>query len=719
MKNDKGNIIYIGKAKDLFKRVNSYFQKQKNQTVKTQKLVEKISDIEYVITETELEALILETNLIKEYRPKYNILMKDDKNFAYIKITVNEDYPRIQVVRKVLNDKAKYFGPKTAAGKIHNTLQLLRKIFPFRNCNLEIQDLGPAKEADFNKKRIVKVTKAGIRYPCLDLHIKRCIAPCIGKPDKKEYDQIISKIIDFLEGKYKKIIDELKANMTVAAQNKNFEKAAKIRDQILTIEELAEKQLISNPNYNNSDIINFYKLDREVFVCIFQIRDGKIIDQQNITLKLSDLEEESDAEILQVIIQQFYTDNSDIPKEILLPEKPENKIIIENWLSSISGKKCKILTPQIGQKDKLLEMTLNNAFSYAKQSRTKWEGNSAQNRESALQNLKEVLSLDKIPKRIECYDISHIGGTYTVASMVVFENGFPQTGQYRHFRIINERPGQPDDFTSMHEVILRRIKYIKPTAGKQKTTITRKETKLLIKKDKKLLLEIDILSDNKQKTFLQHFKSPKKINIEELIRKIVLKFDSKRIYFQIAKKDLTTFEKIGFQLVNEIPKNIKLKKQHLLIVFDKIRNRPDPSFKKTPDLILIDGGKGQLSSAVKATNETNVQIPIISLAKKEEEIFTPGNSKSIKLQANNPTRLLLQHIRDEAHRFAIEYNRKLRKKDYTVSELENIPGVGKKVTQKLLQHFGSLNNIKDLPEESLAEFIGPKLSKKIKSYFTE
>lgn len=718
MKNIKGDIIYIGKAKDLYKRVNSYFQKQKNQTVKTQKLVEKITDIEYVITESELEALILETNLIKEYRPKYNILMKDDKNFAYIKITVNEDYPRILVVRKVLNDKAKYFGPKTAAGKIHNTLQLLRKIYPYRNCNLEIQDLGVAKQNNFNKKRDVKVTKAGIRYPCLDYHIKRCLAPCIGKPDKKEYAHLISKIIDFLEGKYKRITDDLKENMEKAAQNKNFEKAAKIRDQIQTIKELSEKQIINNPNFGNSDIINFYKIDKEVFVCIFQIRDGKIVDQQNVTLKLSYIDEEKDADILEVILLQFYAENSDIPKEILIPEKPNNKRVIEEWLSSISGRAVKISTAQIGKKDKLLEMTLNNAFSYAKQSRTRWEGISIQNRETALKKLKDLISLKNIPKRIECYDISHIGGTYTVASMVVFENGFPQTKQYRHFRIKNEEAGRPDDFKSMHEAILRRIKYIKPTAGKQITTITKKGDKFLVKKEKKLLFEITIIYQNKQKIFLKPITFSLMEN-EDLIRKILQKLDANRIYFQIKEKEIPYFETLGFQQVKENPQNIKINKKLRLIVFDKIRNKPDPSFKKTPDLILIDGGKGQLSSAVKATDETMVKIPIISLAKKEEEIFVFGKSNSIKLPENDATRLLLQHIRDEAHRFAIEYNRKLRKKDYTVSELENIPGIGKKVTRKLLQHFGSLHTIKDLSEESLADFIGPKLSKKIKLYFTE
>ncbi len=716
MKNEKGDILYIGKAKDLFKRVNSYFQKQKNQSVKTAKLVEQISDIEYIVTSSDLEALMLETNLIKEYRPKYNILMKDGKNFAYIKVTINEDYPRITVVRNVLKDKAKYFGPKTAAGKIYDTLHLLRKIFPFRNCNLNIDDLGAAPEGDINRKRLVKVTKAGIKYPCLDLHIKRCLAPCVGKTDMQEYRKTINKIIDFLNGNYQSILEDLKSKMLLAAQNKHFEQAAKLRNHMSTIEGLSQKQLVSSPDYENTDVINIYKLDTHIYCSIFQIREGKIIDQQNLTLKAPDLENHDDSVTITSLIQQFYSETSDIPREILIPCTISEKKTMESWLNSLSGHTTKIITPKRGKKDKLLELTLENAFSFAKQSRTKWEGNSIQNRDEALEKLKKLLGHKKIPKRIECYDISHIGGIHTVASMAVFEKGFPKTDQYRHFKINQDKAGKPDDYKSMEEVILRRIKYIKPSLLTKEYSLTKKENNFVLKQEKTKIFDLKIQSSNKLKTFISNFPFPKK-DFKEIIHKITEKFDSKRIYIQSIQKNTSLYEELGFQIVQVLPKNTKLKKNNILMVFDKNRNRQDSSFKKTPDVIVIDGGKGQLSHAVKAVKSAHLAIPIISLAKKEEEIFLPGNKDPIKLEQNDPTRLMLQHIRDEAHRFAIEYNRKLRKKDYTISELEAVPGIGKKVTQKLLQQFGSLTNIKNLPHETLAECVGPQLAKKIKSYF--
>lgn len=712
MKSKDGDIIYIGKAKNLFKRVNSYFQNVKKHPPRTAKMVEQIDDIDYTVTSSELEALILETNLIKENRPKYNILMKDDKNFAYIKITTNEDYPRIQVVRKVLKDKAKYFGPKTTASKIYQTLTLLRKIFPYRNCNLEIQDLGPVDEKTFEKKRNVKVSKAGIKYPCLDLHIKRCVGPCIGKPDQAEYQAIIEQIINFLEGKHQEIIEKLSLEMKNAAIERKFEVAAKTRDKILAIQSIFENQLVSTPDHQNTDVINYFKLEESLYFIVFQFREGKLIDQQNIIIKYS--LENSIPQIITSFLQQFYSENTNLPREILLPETPEESETISIWLSSITGHQVKLKTPQIGDKNKLLELALENAYSFAKQSRTRFEGELVGSREEAVENLAQLLGLTNLPKRIECYDISHLSGTHTVASMSVFENGLPKKDQYRHFKINLENPGSPDDFASMEEVILRRLKYLKPTLETTGYKLLKKDQKYCLKLNKKVLSEIEIIRSDKLKTLIKYFQ-PDKNHLDQILKKLTDKFNSKRIYLQIEASDLRLYEKNGFQEVKIPLTEYNNDHNKIVVVYDKTRNFQDPSFKRIPDLIVIDGGKGQLSHAIKAMTDHKIEIPIISLAKKLEEIFLPEKKDSIMLDQSNPVRLMIQHLRDEAHRFAIEYNRKLRKNELTSSSLEEIRGIGKKITQKLLRKYGSLENLKSIPEDELAGFIGAKLAIKIKS----
>ncbi len=740
MKNKEENIIYIGKAKDLYKRVNSYFKNIDKHHIYTQKLIENITDIEYIIVTSELESLILETNLIKEYRPKYNILMKDDKNFAYIKITINEDYPRILTVRKVLKDKAKYFGPKTASSQIYATLKILRKIFPFRTCSLDIKDLGI--NPDYNAQTVqnsiqnIKVTHANITYPCLDFHIHRCLAPCIGKLSKEEYFKLIQQIISFLEGKYQNVITTLTANMQSAAKNRQFEHAAKIRDKIVFIQNTFEKQNIATPDHQNSDVINFYLDEAKAYFNIFQVREGKIIDQQNIILKIENSIEPNNKnpiptsiQILNSFLQQFYNENTDIPSNIILPEKINNQKIITQWLSDLKGKKVKLLTPQRGGKDKLLKLSLENARSFANQSRTHWEAKLMPNRTQGLENLAQALHLNKIPKRLECYDISHLSGTYTVASMVVFENGLPKKDHYRHFKISLENPGKPNDFLSMQEVILRRLKYIKPqtqyidykiihsSLQKRKSSQSSdkptsfKKYKILFQK--KQLMELVIISNNKLKTFFQPLKLREE-HFKAVFKKIIYKFNSRRLYFICPSNQQKRYEQLNCQRVRKLSEKISLKSNQIIMVFDKSKYFEDQSFKQIPDLIVIDGGKGQLSSAIKAMQNYKLEIPIISLAKKQEEIFIPKNSNPLTFPENEPARLLLQHLRDEAHRFAIEYNRKLRHNNYTSSQLEDITGIGKIITQKLLHKFGSVEKLKKASENQIATITGRKIAIKIK-----
>ncbi|MBD3270760.1 excinuclease ABC subunit UvrC [Candidatus Peregrinibacteria bacterium] len=711
MLNQENQIIYIGKAKNLKKRVKSYFNKQID-NIKTQKLVQNINNIEYIITNSDLEAILLETNLIKEHRPKYNILMKDDKNFAYIKITLNEDYPRIFVTRKVLKDGAKYIGPKSSAGKIYQTLNLLRKLFPYRNCNLNIEDQGKAENV-YGKKRKVKVTRAGIKYPCLDLHIKRCLGPCVGIPDINAYQNTIKQIIGFLEGKYQEVIEIFKTEMINAANQKNFEKAAKIRDKIQDIEELFEKQIISTPDHQDSDIINFYLENEKAYFNVFQIRNGKIIDQQNLTLKIN--LNESDNDILEKFLLQFYLDLPLLPSRIIIPATIENQSSINEILTNQAKHKVELVFPHRGKSDQLLELSLENAKSYANQSRAKWESKFISDREMALDKLAQYIGLDKLPRRIECYDVSHLSGTHTVASMVVFENGFPNKSHYRHFKIDREFSGNPDDFASINEVILRRIKYLKPELDFKDLKVLKNKENIKVKKSKHTVFNGKMLYSSKLKTIIQ-IDSVKIQLIQKITRKILNKYKTKRIYFILDQPFADKLLTIGFEELKKIPKEIqKIPEGNSIIVFDKNKNFEDNSFKRTPDLIVIDGGKGQLSSAIKAFKKDIKTIPIISLAKKEEEIFMPNQKKSLKLDKTDPSSLLLQHIRNEAHRFAIEYNRKLRKKDYTVSGLEDIEGIGKSISNKLLKKFGSIKNIKLASEEEIAEITGTRLAIKMKN----
>lgn len=722
-KNSEQQVIYVGKAKNLHKRVNSYFSDSKQHSTRTLKMRDQITDIEYTTASSELEALILETNLIKNLRPKYNILMKDDKNFAYIKITINEDYPRILIVRKIQNDHARYFGPKTAASQIYRTLNLLRKIFPFRTCNLQIENIAPAPIDDINKKQLVKVSKATIKYPCLDLHIKRCLGPCVGKADHQQYRQTIEKIIAFLDGKFEEVITHLTTEMQEAAKHKRFEQAAKLRDKITSIQNIYQNQLVSDPNQKNLDVVNYFNEHHQAYFNIFQVRQGKLIDQQNLIIEHGETLGETlrTEELMGQFLQQFYTETPNIPEEILLPHKAENQELISKYLHQTAQHKVTINTPQKGNKDKLLTLSLENAHNFAKQNRARWEGSSIDQRQNALETIAQTLGLPTLPKRIECFDISHLAGTHTVASMVVMENGLPKTDQYRHFKInLPLQPGSPDDFRSMEEVILRRLKYLKPSLTFKEFKLTKiidsSPTTYRFKKGKSTLLDIQIISSTKLKTLIAPLTLPTE-NIPALVQKIIDKFNSKRIYLAIPQNQISQLEDLGFQQIRDQLDNYQdIPPTDVVVVYDKTRHHQDNSFQKIPDLIVIDGGKGQLGSAVKAMKEYNFKIPIVSLAKKQEEFFLPGKSKSIQLTPADPARLLIQQIRDEAHRFAIEYNRKLRKNDYTVSALEQIPGIGKTTAQKVLKTFGSIEQVKQTPVETLAKSIGLKNAIKIHSF---
>ena len=550
MKNEQAKIIYVGKAINLKNRVKSYFQSSKNHSPKVKSMVEKICDFEYIITANEIEALILECNLIKKYRPKYNISLRDDKTYPYIKVTLNEDYPTVSITRKILKDGAKYFGPYTSAGAVHEVLNLLKKLFQIRSCR------------QMNTKR-----------PCLEFHIKRCLAPCTGRVAKSEYREMIKSLCLFLEGRNEVVLKELTSRMQIAAENFQFELAAKLRDQVLAIEKISAKQNIIIGS-SDQDIIGLARKADEACIQIFFIRSGKMIGRDHFLL--NGTEDETDSALLNAFLEQYYNKATFIPKEIILPAEIENEEILSAWLSQKKNAKVSFGLPQRGVKKEMVLMANDNAVVVLEEQMIK---NSAglEQTVGAMKDLGRYLRMEKELKRIECFDISHIQGSETVASMVVFSNGAPDKQEYRRYKLKSVE-GKPDDFKSMQEVVGRRYRQ----------------------------------SD-------------------------------------------------GIM----------------------------------PDLIIIDGGKGQLNSALEIIRALgHYQIPVVGLAKQFEYVFLEGQSEPVILPPNSKALYLIQRIRDEAHRFAITYHRKLRHKRNLVSVLDHIEGIGPTRRKALWDAFGSIAEIK-------------------------
>jgi excinuclease ABC subunit C len=662
----EGKVLYVGKAKDLKKRVSQYFQ-SKELGPKNRKMIENTENLDYIITDSELEALMLELNLIKELRPKYNILMKDDKNFVYIMIT-NEEFPRIQIVRKITDKKATYFGPKTAKHKVDKTFKVLKKVSPFRHCGLEMQT---------QKDGLIKVTKKTIKYPCLDYYIKRCPGPCIGEITAENYAKTIEQIKKFFRGNHEGLIKDLKSQMASFVAKKDFEKAAKVRDRIQNIEEISEKQKMSDPNQEDKDIINYTTDANRAFFNLFQVRDGKLINQENFILQG---ETEDPAEIIESFLTQYYEKTKDIPKEVLIPHEPLDKKAIEQFLKEEKGSKATLLTPQKGTKNKLLELSLKNAKIYADRNRAKWQEQNQDN-EDATKELKKLLKLPATPNRIECYDISHLNGTETVGSMVVFEKGAPSKKMYRKFKI-RTVVDKPDDYKSLEEVLTRRLSKLSievaakdfkfKKAQKKDQTLKTGTLYVLQAEDKKGVGSLALNDINENIAEISGlYVSPKQRGKKlghKLVQETVLKSKSKRIYVA-CKKDLKEYyARLGFEEIKTIPKELgtnKIAKTLTWYAIDRHKLKKDDSFSRIPELLVIDGGKGQLSSALKVLKKLNLtsHIPVISIAKQEEELFVPGQAKSIKLDRSNPVLKLIQRARDEAHRFAITYNRQLRSKN--------------------------------------------------------
>ena len=558
MKDAAGKIIYVGKAVVLKNRVRQYFQSSRNHTPKVRAMVAKVADFEFIMTASEVEALILECNLIKKHRPRYNISLKDDKSYPYVKVTLQDDYPRVFLTHRILKDGARYFGPYTNVTAVHESLKLLRRLFPLRNCKT-LQD-----------------------RPCLEYHIKRCLAPCVGKVAKEEYDAMIQSVLLFLEGRTETVERELDTRMKAAAENYQFELAARLRDQLAAVKKVAEKQNIVT-GAGDQDAIGMARSEIGVCVQVFFIRSGKMIGREHFLLQGS--EDESDEALLAAFLQQYYHRATFIPREILLPMDLAEVSLLETWLAEKKGAKVQLLVPQRGTKHDIVAMAASNAEKFLSDEAARIRQANAQTL-GAVEELGRYLGLKNPPNRMECFDISHIQGSETVASMVVFEGGLPKKSDYRRFKI-NSTEGKPDDFLSMREVTQRR-------------------------------------------------------------------------YGDLPESEL-------------------------------------------PDLIVIDGGKGQLSSALEIIRGAgHKDVPVVGLAKQFELVFREGESDPVVLPRHSQALYLIERIRDEAHRFAITYHRNLRGKRNLVSVLDHIVGIGPARRKSLWSTFGTMAKIKAASVDELA-----------------
>lgn len=599
MRDEENEIIYIGKAKNLKNRVRQYFQSSKGHSPKVVAMVERIRNLEYIITDTELEALILECNLIKKHKPKYNILLKDDKHYPYIKLTVNEDYPRIMITREIKRDGAKYFGPYTDKMAVNRTIELINKLFPIRSCN----------------KNIAKI--AGKERPCLNFHINRCMAPCQGNVDKQDYKDMVKGIILVLDGKQDEMVSELELKMQKAAENLDFERAAEMRDSIAALQKIGERQKIISSSLVDQDIIAMARKDGMACMQVFFVRGGKLIGREHFLLDSGNLDD--GGEVMSSFVKQFYNGETYVPKEIILQYEVEDIEIIESWLSEKRGSKVKLTVPQKGEKHKLIEMVSKNAEDTIQLLMEKYKQDE-QKTMGAIKELADYIGLAKPPKRIEAFDISHLQGVENVGSMIVFENGKPKNRDYRRFKI--KYVEGANDYESMREVMQRRLVH--------------------------------------------------------------------------GLKEREQLEQEGKEV-------------------------DSGKFAVLPDLILIDGGLGQVNAVLPVLRELGVNIPVCGMVK-DDKHRTRGliyEEREIPVPINAHAFRLITNIQDEAHRFAISYHRSLRSKTTVKSQLDEIPGIGPTRRQALLKKFGSLKNIKTASIEELSEVQGmnKKAAEMIYNYF--
>ena len=614
MRGAQGDVVYIGKARSLRSRVRSYFRRG-DHSAKTVSLVQRVADLEVIVTDSEVEALLLENNLIKEHRPPFNVTFRDDKGYLYVKITINETYPRVGTTRRILRDGALYFGPFTSAKSVRQTLKLLNRLFPYRTCTI---DMGTP-----------------IPRPCLKFHLGLCIAPCTRYCTVEEYAAVVDGAVGFMRGDYDHVVERLTAQMWSAAESHDYETAAKHRDRLKAIDKVVAEQKITDLRGGQIDVIAAAREGREAQATVLRIRGGKMIGRG--TYELAVTGEETDGEMLDDFVREYYDRAPEVPLLVLTSARLSDPEPLAAWLSTLRGAKVEVRAPQRGQKRKLVAMAARNVRDTLRIERARWL-NSGRKLRQALLEIGTALGLERLPRRIEAYDISHIQGALVVGSLVVFEDGVAKKGKYRRFKVRNQ-PGN-DDFESMREVLRRRFTRYAKVAGE------------------------------------------------------------------------TSDIGLGARALAVVP----------LREMDPDADLPPPTnvtagssneWGSAPDLVLIDGGKGQLSAALDVFREFAIDpadIPLAAIAKQHEELFVPGRSAPIRLPHDSDGMRLAQRIRDEAHRFAVSFHIKLRTKKGRRSILDEIPGIGPKRKRALIRAFGSLEQIRQASATELATVDGMTVS---------
>jgi excinuclease ABC subunit C len=621
MKDAQGTILYVGKAISLYNRVRSYFQESTDLSPKNRSMVAKVDDIEFLVVKNEVEALVLESNYIKQYRPKYNVLLRDDKSYPYIKVALTEDFPRVYRVRSFARDGNRYFGPYTNSGAVDATLDLLNKLFSFRTCRYDAANWAPPRSgeppAGWKQKLLAR--------PCTQYYIHRCTAPCVAYTTREEYDKVIQQVILFLEGRHDEVLEQLQEKMQAAAENLNFEEAARIRDHIKAVERILEKQrIISTEGQDDQDVIALASGEDETCAQVFFFRNGKLVGREYFILQGT--RESAPGEVMGSFFTQFYESSPHIPAEIIVEVEPDDRTVLQAWLKEKRKGAVSIVAPKRGEKLRLVEMVKQNALEVLEQQRIKWLSDS-QKTQLALEEIQAALNLAAPPYRIECYDISNTQGTNSVGAMVVFEAGRPKNSEYRRFKI--KTVEGPNDFASHQEMLRRRFRR---------------------------------------------------------------------------------------QSGNDYAEDVQ---REALLASDEMQaEQPLQHEWAMPDLIIIDGGKGQLSAAMEVLQELHIDVPTVGLAKENEEIFTPGSPDPVVLPRSSQGLYMVQRIRDEAHRFGITYHRKLRSDRTFKSVLDEIPGIGPKRKQALMKHYGSVKAISTASIDDLAALNGMTrdAAEKVKEY---
>ncbi len=627
MRDAKGEVIYVGKAARLKDRVRSYFGSPRSLEPKTRALRAQVEDFEYIVCGNAGEALILEATLIKRHQPFFNIRLKDDKRYPYLKVDVQNPWPRVYITRRIEKDGARYFGPYASAGSVRATLDLLKKLFPYRSCTKEI-------------------TGTDAR-PCLDYYIKRCIAPCTSFCTKEEYGEVIAQIILFLEGKANDVLDRLRGQMDSAAAELEYERAAMARDQIRAIERTVERQMVSTTRKEDLDVYGLAREGDRACVQVFFVRGTQMTGSDHFVLEGTT--GESDEAVLGSFLQQYYEGAQYVPKLVVVPFEPSDRGELETMLSVRREADVEIRIAQRGEKRRLVEMAQENAREALDVLKVRWLADSTKT-ETALEELREELSLPEVPRRIECYDNSNIQGSSPVSSMVVFVDGKPETRQYRKFRIKTVEGA--DDFATMQEVLRRRFK-----------RAAKKSSEFRVQS-----------SEDGSSAF--------------------------RVQSSEGDGDRTENDEGSPTANGQRP------------------TPPDDAW-DLPDLVIVDGGKGQLRAAVEVMRELGVyDIPAAGLAKRHEELFVPDEEAPVVLPRASEALYLVQRLRDEAHRFAITYHRQVRGKAAKESVLDSIPGVGPKRKRALLRKFGSLKAVREADIEEIASTLGytRALAENVKEY---